>query len=215
MSKKTLKFDNVEVNKNEFHISKQPIALSLVNVNQILICDKFEYSDTGLKYFIGCRDDNIIRLLCIILPQMSGYIKYFDNGGKNMSFMIKDDSVLVKYNEFWNKIKKTLNIKFHSMPVYDEKYTKVKIEIVNGVVNTNFWGDKIPKEGAHYTCIACISIDSVMKMGKKNYPQVYLEECKYEIKKINTPRFIGFELSQVLVLILNNHVYLLPTFLNL
>ena len=68
MSKKTLKFDNVEVNKNEFHISKQPIALSLVNVNQILICDKFEYSDTGLKYFIGCRDDNIIRPLCIILP---------------------------------------------------------------------------------------------------------------------------------------------------
>ena len=54
---------------------------------------------------------------------MSGYIKYFDNGGKNMSLMNKNDSVLVKYNEIWNKIKKKLNIKFHSMPVYDQKNT--------------------------------------------------------------------------------------------
>ena len=117
MSKKTLKFDNVEVNKKEFHTSKQPIALDLVNVDQILISDKFKHSDTGFKYFIGYRDDNVIRPLCIILPQMSGYIKYFENGGKNMSFMIKDDSVLVKYNEIWNKFKKTLNTKFHTMPV--------------------------------------------------------------------------------------------------
>ena len=47
----------------------------------------------------------------------------------------------------------------------------------------------------HYTCIACITIDSVMKMNKKNYPQVYLEECKYKIKKIQTPRFINTELE--------------------
>ena len=59
-------------------------------------------------------------LLCIILLQMTGYIKHFDNGSKNMSFIIKDDSVLDKYNEIWNKIKMTLNIKFRSMPVYDE-----------------------------------------------------------------------------------------------
>ena len=81
-----------------------------------------EHSDKGFKYFIGCKDDNIIRPLCIIIPQMSGYIKYFDNGGKNKTFMIEDDSVLAKNNEIWNKIKKTLNIKFHSMPVYDGKY---------------------------------------------------------------------------------------------
>ena len=117
MSKKTLKFDNVEVNKKEFHTSKQPMALDLVHVDQILISDKFKHSDTGFKYFIGYKDDNIIRPSCIILPQMSGYIKYFENGGKDMSFMIKDDSVLVKYNEIWNKFKKTLNTKFHTMPV--------------------------------------------------------------------------------------------------
>ena len=87
--------------------------------------------------------------------------------------MIEDDKILVKYNEILNNVKKTLNIKFRSMPVYDEKYIKAKVKELNGVVNTNFWGDKIPKESVHHTCIACISIDSVMKMEKKNYPQIY------------------------------------------
>ena len=65
MGKKTLKFDNVNVNKKDFLVSKQPIALNLVNVNQVLISDKFEHSDNGFKYFIGYKDDNIIRPLCI------------------------------------------------------------------------------------------------------------------------------------------------------
>ena len=69
---------------------------------------------------------------------MSGYIKYFENGGKKMSFIIKDNDVLDKYNEIWGKIKNTLNIKFHSMPVYDEKYIKAKVREFNGVVKTNF-----------------------------------------------------------------------------
>ena len=80
MSKETLKFYNVGINRKEFHTSKQSIALDLVNVNEILISDKFKHSDTGFKYFIGYRDDNIVRPLCLILPQMSGCIKYFDNG---------------------------------------------------------------------------------------------------------------------------------------
>ena len=47
----------------------------------------------------------------------------------------------------------------------------------------------------HYTRIACITIDSVVKMDKKYFPQVYLEECKYKIKKIQMPRFINAELK--------------------
>ena len=93
--------------------------------------------------------------------------EYFKNGRKNMSFAIKDDSVLDKHKKIWNKIKKTLNTKFHSMPVYDEKYIKAKVREFNGVIKTNFWGDEIPKEGVHHTCTACITIDSVMKMDKK------------------------------------------------
>ena len=84
-----------------------------------------------------------------------------------MSFVIKDDDVLDKYNEIWGKIKETLNIKFHSIPVYDEKYIKAKVRELNGGIKTNFLGDEAPKESMHYTCIACITTDSVMRMEKK------------------------------------------------
>ena len=120
MIEKTLKFDNIVVNKKEFHKSKQPINLDLVNLDQIVISDKFKHNDDRFKYFIGYKEDEIVKPLCIILPQMSGYIKCFKNGGRNMSFVIKDGDVLDKYNEIWYKIKKTLNIRFHSIPVYDE-----------------------------------------------------------------------------------------------
>ena len=170
MSEKTLKFDNIRVNKKEFHKSKQSIDLDLINVDEIVVSDKFKCNDDGFKYFIGYKEGEIVKPLCIILPQMTGYIKYFENRGKNMSFVIKDDDVLDKYNEIWDKIKETLSIKFHSMPVYDEKYIKAKVREFNGVIKTNFLGDEIPKESMHYTCIACITIDSVMRMEKKNYP---------------------------------------------
>ena len=112
-----------------------------------------------------------------------------------MSFVIKNDDVLDKYNEIWDKIKGKLNIKFHSMPVYDEKYIKAKVREFNGVIKTNFLGDEIPKESMHYTCIACITIDSVKRMEKKNYLQIYLEECKYKSKKIKMIKFINTELE--------------------
>ena len=111
-----------------------------------------------------------------------------------MSFMIEDDSVLVKHNEIWIKIKKTLNIKFHSMPIYDEKYIKSKIEEFNGAVNTNFWSDAVQKQGMHCTFIACVSTDSVMKIGKSNYPRVYLE-CKYKINKKKMSKSTDAELE--------------------
>ena len=96
---------------------------------------------------------------------------------------------------FMNVIKNNRNIKFHSQPVYENKYLKTKVREFDCSIKTNFLGNNIPKENTHYTCIACITVDSVMKMNKKNYPQVYLEECKYKVKKINTPRFINIELE--------------------
>ena len=105
---------------------------------------------------------------------------------------------LNKYNEIWDKIKETLSIKFHSMPVYDEKYIKAKVREFNGVIKTNFLGDEVPKENEHYTCIACITIDSVMRMEKKNYPQVYLEECKYRTRKTKMTKFIEADLKSEL-----------------
>ena len=86
MSEKTLKFNSIRVNKKEFHKSKQPIDLMLVNAERIVTSDKFKHSDEGFKYFIGYQEGEIIKPLCIILPQMSGYIKYFKNGGKKRLF---------------------------------------------------------------------------------------------------------------------------------
>ena len=126
---------------------------------------------------------------------MSRYIKYFENGGKNMSFFMKDDKTCEKHKQVWNVIKNKLGFKFYSKPIYEEKYLKVKVKEFDRVVKINFLGNGVPKENMHYNCIACITIDSVMKIGKKNYPQVYLEECKYRVKKIQISRFISTELD--------------------
>ena len=88
-------------------------------------------------------------------------------------FFVRHDNVLDKYNKIWNVIKNKLNIKFHSKPVYNQKYLKVKVKEFDGVIKTNFLGNEVPKENMHYTCIACITIDSVMRIDKKNHPQVY------------------------------------------
>ena len=161
ISEKILKFDNIRVSKKECHKSKQPINLDIINIDQIVISDKFKHSDDGFKYFIGYKEGEIVKPLCIILPQMSGYIKYFDKGGKNMSFMVKDDNVLDKYNKIWDKIKEKLNIKFHSMPVYNKTYIKDKVREFDGKIETNILDNEVQKENIHYTCIACITIDSV------------------------------------------------------
>ena len=83
-NEKTLQFNNVRVNKKEFHKSKQPIKLDLVNVDQIVVSDKFKHRDDGFNYFTGYQEHEIVKPLCINLPKMSGYIKYFKNGEENI-----------------------------------------------------------------------------------------------------------------------------------
>ena len=166
-----------------------------VNTEHIVTSDKFRHSDDGFKYFTGHKEDEIVKPLCIILPEMSGYINTLKKEGKNMSFMVKDEDVLDQYTEIWDKIKNRLNIKFHSKPVYHKTYIKAKVREFNDVIKTNFLGGEVPKEKMHYTCIACITIDFVMRMEKKNYLQVYLEECKYRMKKTKMTKFIEAELE--------------------
>ena len=183
MSEKTLKFNNIRLNKKKFHKSKEPIDILSVNFDQIVVSYKFKYNDEGFKHFIGYLEAEIIKPLCIILPQMSGYIKYFKNCGKNMSFLIKDDEVSGKYDKVWDVIKDKLGIKFHSEPVYEYKYLKAKVREFDRLIKINFLDNGMPKENMHYTYIACITINSVLTIDKKNHPQVYFEECKYRIKK--------------------------------
>ena len=167
MGEKTLKFNNIRVNKKEFHRSKQAIELDLVDTGKIVVSDRFKHSEEGFKYFIGYQEDEIVKPLCIILPQMNGYIKYFKNGGKNMSLLVKNSEVWEKYEDISDVIKNKLNIKFHTEPIYENKYLKTKVREFDGRIKTNFLGNNVPKENTYYTCIACISLDSVLKMGKK------------------------------------------------
>ena len=178
----------------KFHKFKPPTDLDLAERHQIVVPEN-SGRDDGFKCFIGYKEGEIVKPLCIILSEMSGYMKYFKNGGKSLSFMIKNDMCMDKYNDIRGKIKERLNIKFHSMPIYDEKYIKAKVREFDSVIKTKFLGDKVPKENMHYTCIACITTDSVMRMEKKNYPQIYLEECKYRVKKAKMTEFIEAELE--------------------
>ena len=100
-----------------------------------------------------------------------------------MSFLIKDDEVWDKNDKILDATEDKLGINFHSKPVYEYKYLKAKVREFDGVIKTKFLDNNMPKENMHYTCIACITIDSVMRIDKKNHPQVYLEECKYRVKK--------------------------------
>ena len=109
--------------------------------------------------------------------------------------MKTEEKTCLSWLKIWDKIKEKLNIKFHSERVYDEKYIKAKVRESDGVINTKFLSNKVPKEGKHYTCIDCIDIDSVTRMENKNYPQVYFEMWKYKIKKTKASKFIDAELE--------------------
>ena len=114
---------------------------------------------------------------------MNGYIKYFDDGGKNMSFVTDDEKVYGKYDEIWNVVKGLLKLKFAASPIRNDKYILAKLKIFKKKNLTTFNNNIVPTEKNHYVCIPAIDIDSVLKIDKKAYPQAYLEECKYKLKK--------------------------------
>ena len=147
-----------------------------------------------INNFCGYLDNDVIQPLCIILPQMSGYIKYFDNGGKNMSFVTDGKEVYEKYDEIWNVVKRLLKLKFTASPIRDDKYILAKLKIFKKINLTTFADNVIPMEKNHYICIPAIDIDSVLKIDKKAFPQAYLEQCKYKLKKRKPVSFIDFEI---------------------
>ena len=90
-----------------------------------------------------------------------------------------------------------MNIEFESGSVYGDidKYLKAKIKSYGDKENNNFQGKKIPKENASYKCLSLIMLDSVIRVSKKHYPQILLEECKYEIKKTKMEDLINDDLD--------------------
>ena len=125
MRKQTLVFNDIKLNKKDSHASKQAIPLNLAKANNIVN-----------SYRVKQNNDTC-----------------FENGGKNMSIKIEEESVYLKYAKIWNKVKSILNVKFHSQRIYDDKYIKTKVKTFNNTINTLFSGDEIPKGKVHYVCI--------------------------------------------------------------
>ena len=194
MSSQKIKYGDKEVDKKKFYSSKEAILLDSVDLNKIVVSSRWKLNDTTYKYFCGYLNNDVIKLLCVILPQMNGYIKYFDHGGKNMSFVTDDKEVYWKYDEIWNVVKRLLKLKFAARPIRDDKYILAKLKISKKKNLTIFNNNIVPIEKNHDICIPAIDIDSVLKIDKKAYLQAYLEECKYKLKKKNPVSFIDSEI---------------------
>ena len=176
MSSRKIKFGDKEVNKKEFYSPKQAIPLDSVDLDKIVVSSKWEISHTTYKYLCVYLNNDVMQPLCVILPQMNGYIKYFDYGGKNMSFVTDDEEVYERYNETWELVRKLLKLKFAVGPIRDDKYLMAKLKIFNGTNRTTFTDNAFPFEKNHYNCIPAIDIDSVLKIdNKRAYPQAYLD----------------------------------------
>ena len=213
MSSRKIKFGDKEVDKKEFYSSKKAILLDSVDLSKIVASSRWKLNDTTCKYFCGYLNNDVFQPLCIILLQMSEYIKYFDNGGKSMSFVTDDKEVDENYDKIWNVVKKLLKLKFTASPVRDSKYILAKLKIFKKINLTTFTDNVIPMEKNHYICIPAIDINSVLKIDKKAFLQAYLGQCKYKFKKRKPVSFIDFEIidddeeifMKIIFLQFNNH----------
>ena len=187
-----------KIKTSNFYKNKKVFQTDCIDVNKVLVSKKKPYgTKNSFKYFIGFNDNDVIRPLCLRLPQMSGYARKFDENA-TMSFKANNKQLLKNYNKIWENVEKLLKIDFESKPVYDDddKYIKTKIKIYAGSVITHFQSKKMPKEKAPCKCLSIIMLDSVIKANKKYYPQTLLEECKYVQEKIKIENLIDDDLEK-------------------
>ena len=198
---KSINFKNKKINKKAFYNNKKQFDIKQIDTNKILISELEPYGKkNAIKYIIG-YDDHVIRPLRILLLKMIGYIKYFDDDKKTMSFVVDGAELLIKYTEIWNKVRDLINKNFDSEPVNNNKYINTKIKLYNNDIRTNFHDEnnitEVPKENCVYKCLSLISLDSVIKTNKKYYPQTFLEECKSKLtnKKLKNIIISNFDSS--------------------
>ena len=191
-------FDDKKIKKPIFYRSRKPFNVSDIDVKKVLISKEFVYrTKNSLKYFVGYNDEeDVIRPLCLKLPQMIGYLKNFDDS-MTMSLRVDASKLFKNYCKRWKTIRSLLGIEFDSEPVYGDtdSYIKTKVKTYENTLNTNFQGKEVPKVDASYKCLSLIMLDSVVKVGKKYYPQVFLEECKYVKRKNKMFNFINDDME--------------------
>ena len=125
-----MNFEGKKILESHFYKNKKAIKINDIDINKTLVSKEEPYgSKISFKYFIRYNDDDVIRPLCIKLPQMIRYFRSFESG-MAMSFKTSEKQFLKKYNQIWKRVKKLLIIKFDSKPVYGDngKYIKTKIK---------------------------------------------------------------------------------------
>ena len=151
-------FNDWKINKSNFYKNKKPSKIDETDVVKMSVSKRESFGEkSSLKYFVGYNDNDVIKPLCIKLPQIIGYVRHFDHfdSNKKMSFKANYNRLLNKYTKIWERVSSLMNIKSDSEPVYGDnyKYIKTKIKSFGDKVNTNFQGNKTPKENASYKCL--------------------------------------------------------------
>ena len=185
ISKKTINFGDKKINRKDFYNNKKQSNIKDIDTNKIFIskpesCDK----NNVKKYIIG-YNDNTIRPLQLFLPKMTGYLNIFEDGNRKMSFLADNkNEFLEKYMTIWEKISNLINKNFDSDPVYKDKYINTKIRSYNNDIITNFRkidnkNNKLPEKNK--PSVSLISLDSIIKIDKRYYPQTLLQEYVYKV----------------------------------
>ena len=173
---KDIKFGYIEIQKQKFHHHKESVSIKNIDINKMVVSNRVSFAKNEFRYFTGYKDAENVRPLCVLLTKMSAYRKGF-NKTKYMSFFIKDDELLEKYNEIWEKVKTIIKKEFDSFdsePIYNEKYLKTRIKSYNEKINTNLDNNKIPKESSHFLYIYIKK--TVPKLVCKRYQNLSEEE---------------------------------------
>ena len=171
MEQEAVYFRENGIIKSDSHKNKRPINVKEVGIEEIVLSYKKSYSKDSFKYFIGYRHKGSAfpSPLCVKLPQMNAYGKYFDKNNKYINLLVNDKEILKKYSEIWDKIKSLIKKEFNSEPVYNDKYVKTKIKIYNDRVYTNFQHNKIPKDNEYFVCLSAILLDFIFVNSDKEY----------------------------------------------
>ena len=185
MSEKTINFGDKKINKKDFYNNKKIFNIEDIDINKILISKPETYENNMRKYIIG-YGDNTISPLQLFLPKIIGYLNIFKDGVRKMYFFTDNNEFLERYTAIWEKISDLVNKKFDSDPIYNNKYINTKIRSYNNDIKTNFRNidnknNKLPEKNKPYKCVSLISLDSIIKISKKYYPQTLLQECVYKL----------------------------------
>ena len=173
MSEKTINFGDKKIDKKDFYNNKKQFNIKDIDTNKILIFKPESYDKNNLRKYIIGYNDNTIKRLQLFLPKMS--------------FLTDNNEFLERYITIWEKISYLINKKFDSDPVYNNKYINTKIRSYNNDIKTNFHdvdnkNNKLLEKNKPYKCMSLISLDSIIKINKKYYPQTVLQECVYKLK---------------------------------